>query len=147
MKTLSLNLTGIDSEFAGYDSRAFIKNTDQAKIFDMAVYPTFRYYIDKVTSLNNQAGGNPIDKTKVLTIKTVGGKLMAMIKNTFSKGKDVYYISADEAKHEIEPTWRNIQAATNLKNYTSVKLEINNWSKIAYAYRIYTSYNLSVFEA
>ncbi len=143
-QTLSLNLKEIDSEFREYNSRTFTTDTDISRIFNMSVYPTFKYYIGKVTLINQPASNQ--DRTRLLTIKTVSSAIQAKVRNLFTRNSNVLYIPEREAKHEIEPTWKDIQNARNLRNYSAVELDIRNWSKIVYAYRIFTSYKISVFE-
>jgi hypothetical protein len=79
--TISLNLNNIKSEFENYDSRKFIREENRSNIFDMAVFPTYKYYLDKVSLLNSKQDSDTtkIDKSKVLTIKAAHQSLFAKL--------------------------------------------------------------------
>ena len=92
---------------------------------------------------NKKSSPSSIFSEPMLTIKTVTSSLVAKIRNIFTS-KKVLYLVEISTRYEVEPTWRIIQENRDLSCFKLVQLNIPNWSKELYAYRIQKSYNIPV---
>jgi hypothetical protein len=131
------------------DIFSFINENNVEETFQHGVHATFDYYKQKTSSIIEQSEESqpselPLVKEDALVITSAGSQFAATVLNFLHRKKYRLYVARREALYDVESTWRAIQEKKDLTNIKTVYFHMEGWSKMVYAYRAKTSYNLTV---
>lgn len=127
-----------------------LKEIKSINLFTYATYPYFTYYSKKVT-IKTVSNTTPLSKLphtlpdNEVCISFANSKLHAFFLNTFkSRGGKFLYLDTNEATKDIERTWKILENKINFITTQKVHLLIPHFTKIVYAYRMKTIYNVDI---